>query len=391
MALSPYQGMRRDQQAGRRDQGAMGAEAATVKQPAMAARARPPVMAAASSPMTNQVRQSRTQAIANRPVFRSRNAPQMQPQAPGGPPPGPVQAASAGAPPTTAGGAQQGGAPTGGAEQAMLDALRARPRGNQPLQVGPQFGGELNAPPVQQNLGDYNIPPPTFGGGPGEQPQDNNQQSTPGDARSALEAWILAQLTGGTDTSAEEALAAELNRAATSQAAIDAQAGMGAMGFAGSGAAGTLAGDIQRQGSRDLQSEIFDIRRNASNEAFDRAMAGGQLYLGLTKEDRAQQAFDQVQALMEEIFGPEGEFVDENQDGLDDNTGAPAPDPSRNQSGWEALLGSLTGTVDTFTGQRTHLGSSAELPPGSTWVGENGAFDEYRDANGNSYFVPRGA
>jgi hypothetical protein len=151
--------------------------------------------------------------------------------------------------------------------QDLADAVAA---GNEPDRAGvdnwpdeptPPRQGAENWPTDWTNVGDA----PGTGGGAGPYGEDVD---------ALIEQALRDLLAGRRDTSEDEAMLLEKNRADMLEGVVDNQARMGALGFGASGALAGLDADIRGRASRDATDQILGLRADARDDWLRRVGTG---------------------------------------------------------------------------------------------------------------------
>jgi hypothetical protein len=96
----------------------------------------------------------------------------------------------------------------------------------------------------------------------------------------------------GVDTSEEEALIKQLMQDQIGQSLVDQRARMGRAGFGASGALAAMEGDIQRQAAQRATQETLATRRQAEQDAIERALSAIGVDVEKRREGR-QASFDE--------------------------------------------------------------------------------------------------
>lgn len=194
---------------------------------------------------------------------------------------------------------------------------------------------------------------------------------------------LLMELEGGVDTSAEEALIAQLTDQRLGQAGVDMAAGFGGAGFGG-GAMAAAQGDLQRQAAMDEAQQILGVRSDARDSQLDRLKTA----LGFGLSERGMD-------LQEEAFSKNSDVLDQLLGYLTDENGAV---PEGGEIVTKGYKPGLLGNIGTF-GQAIYtsllggevVNDPALLPDDAKYVGmevhNSGFFWKYQDSSGHTYYL----
>jgi hypothetical protein len=344
------------------------------------------------APQSTQQQRPRTNAQTNaiyRPGPSAANGPTSPAQSPSqvsGSSPGwmPVYA---GARPARVGGGSISGAPTGVTMENVGEKLTEwKDRGYTGSTELPADPNDLPlGDDATQTTGDYV-----------EQPAEKSNEEMIND----LVRQYLEQA-GNVDTTEQEALIEQRIKEQLNMDLMNQRAAAGASGFESSGALIGMDADIRRQAGTDAVEQILGARRDAEQDAFDRATGAAGMNLAERKqayeEWKAQEQLDALNRWLDSEGGGGGgdgtqQFSieqDHDQDGVLNAVDPDYTNPDDPLNDLNPLTGGSTGpeaeaNTDTIVTNATEVASP---PAGATLAGSRPPWTIYRDAEGNYYKV----
>ena len=192
---------------------------------------------------------------------------------------------------------------------------------------------------------------------------------------------VIAMLLGTdvANTEEEEALLKEMMGLQSGKAIADQRARFATAGLGGASALAGVEADIYGENARDTSQHIFDLRRDARDEEFERLMGGlsaSAVDRGLDLRDEEREAL--LAALNEEIDIPEDNSIVGQGSATHDDAVATL-------DGWKKYMtGEDQGIyLDTVPEGATPTGRTETLPDGNEWT-------EYQTADGEYVFISTG-
>jgi hypothetical protein len=230
----------------------------------------------------------------------------------------------------------------------------------------------------------------------GEQPPEKSNEEMIND----LVRQYLEQA-GNVDTTEQEALIEQRIKEQLNMDLMNQRASAGASGFEASGSLIGMEGDIRRQAGTDAVEQILGARRDAEQDAFDRATGAAGMNLAERKqayeEWKAQEQLDALNRWLDSEGGGGGgdgtqQFSieqDHDQDGVLNAVDPDYSNPDDPLNDLNPLTGGSTGpeaeaNTDTIVTNATEVASP---PAGATLAGSRPPWTIYRDAEGNYYKV----
>lgn len=129
------------------------------------------------------------------------------------------------------------------------------------------------------------------------------------DAFDAQVRQLLSDLVSGkgmnVDTAEEEALIKQLMQDQIGQGLVEQRARMGRAGFGASGALAAMEGDVQRQAAQRATQETLATRRQAEQDAIERALSAVGVDVSKRKEGREAEFDEQFLAALQSAMGQE--------------------------------------------------------------------------------------